>query len=211
VKLFIILLLFINCQVQAQLRVYNTALSHPDTAILFVGISNFLQVEGLGSWADCVVLADGASGTVDAVHKQIHIRCADTGYCQISITRNRKTVFSRRYRVQKIPPLKPVLGVLTDTIMKTQFIIGAPTLRMYRPDCVLKEQAAVLAYSVEIRNAQGGVLLFASAGGNILTEEMRRVISRLQPGSKIIFGQIKYRGAFGCRIQSGSLTIQIRG
>ncbi|MES2477893.1 MAG: GldM family protein [Bacteroidota bacterium] len=210
-RLLPIFLFFIPIHGFAQISLKNTILKHPDSAILFVGVPNLMEISGFTN-ADDIVLKSETGTITKSIDGQFIVYENNTSKSEvISVYKGNQKVYSKKYSILLIPDPIARFGHINGTTATVAQLLLNTQLHIVLPGSDFKSRFYVQSFRLLIYNEKK-VLIQANEAtiGNELPIRHIELIKQLKPGAVLIFERIKVSGpdAVTRSIDDLKITIQ---
>jgi hypothetical protein len=206
-----ILLFLIPTHGFAQISLKNTILKHPDSAILFVGVPNLMEISGLTNAGDIVLKSE--TGTITKSNDgQYLVYENNTSKSEVlSLYKGNQKVFSKKYSIRLIPDPIARFGFINGTTATVAQLLLNTQLHIVLPGSDFKSRFYVQSFRLLIYNEKK-VLIQANETtiGNELPIRHIELIKQLKPGAVLIFERIKVSGPDGMTRSIDDLKITIQ-
>ncbi|HUM51146.1 MAG TPA: GldM family protein [Chitinophagales bacterium] len=191
------LLLIINSF--SQIRILNQSLIYPDSAVLYVGVDNWLKIEGTDSSKQYFV--HSSYGNL----KESSFRNFNTFYLYGNKYNYRDTIVVYNSKMQKLAeqifrvdfisdPITVLDSIPVGFITKNQ-LMKAQRLYVEIPNCLLRSMYDILSFSVIFNCKKCDDFPVISNAGSFMSPQFFKVIPYLTFGDKVIFEEIKVKGS----------------
>ncbi|MFI5218334.1 MAG: GldM family protein [Bacteroidia bacterium] len=174
----------------AQPEIKNISLTTPDSAILYTGVENKMEVSGVSDKA--YLRLKSGKGEVKrntSSPSVFNVRVSNTGSDAIEVYESSKLVLTKPFEVRALADPVPMLAHFADSVA-VDSIVKYPTLNILLPGCYYKHEYSILYFFPKVLYGKGKVEIFYKTHGNRLNDEQTKFIKRLKRGDKIVFTEI---------------------
>jgi hypothetical protein len=167
---------------QSQIDIRNNDLKKPDQHILYVGMSQTLEVIGV---TGAITLKSGSlSFGPSSNGSSFEVIPPKPGTDTISVFSNGKLMARIPMAIKRIPDMKLLLSGILKRTGTIESIIAQPKLTIYMEGCQLKIPAFISKFSLSIKKS-GVLKSWDFVNGNTLTPEQVEFIKELHKGDSI--------------------------
>ncbi len=189
-QLILFSLIFLHFTGICQLKLYNVNLTCKDSAVVYIGITNHLKIDGQQDLRKFKVTSTNSE--ISIVDNNISLRTDRIGMDTIKVYSNNKLVSTNIYRVEKMSYPKTQLAFTEDTIITQHKILSNPVLSVINPNTLLNLNIRVIGFQCSIQKANGGQFIYSDeVHGNRLTNSILKLVQTLSTGDKLVFDDIK--------------------
>lgn len=197
-KFTLIALLVISLQSKAQIQFKNTNLIHPDSALMYLAVPNFISIEGL-VWKKDIFISSSIEGATFDENHLLHFVPQKVRTDSIMVYKKGKLIAKKVFETKQIPDPIFYLGNLMpdknrQIACNPEKLNANPNLRVEFENCDYKMKWHVNTYRISILDHEKKLILEESIGGSVLTFNQMVQIKQLKKGSKIILDSIKIFG-----------------
>lgn len=167
------------------------SLTSPDSAILYVGVENKIEVTGLNEKA--YIRLKSGKGEISRKNLSpsiFNVQVSSVGTDAIELYHNNKLILTRAFQIRTLTDPVPLFGNLTDSTATLQEIILNPTINVSLPNCYYNHDYRVIYFKTTILSSKGRVEVFDRTNGNRLTKDQIKSINQLKKGNKILLTEI---------------------
>ena len=174
----------------------------PDSMnVFYIGVDNPVSISVPGIPAENVTPSITNGGAIKGARGKYTVNVTTPGECTISVNaklseKENKPMGALKFRVKRIPPpIAKVAGLVGGNIEKAKLLIQygvIPELENF----AFNAKFTVVSYDFEYTKGADNFSKSNPAGGN-LTQEMKDVLQKLPPSSKVYFSNIKVKGPDG--------------
>lgn len=194
----------------AQVGMKNMSLKHPDSALLYIGAQNFIEISGLDNYTNLELKS--SSGTVNPFEDgKFHLLVRRQGPDTVLLFRNHKLIFTKIYSIKYIPDAKSQLGYITEKTATVNQILQNTKLYVVLPGCDYKHNFRIRSFELILIDPKN--ILLQNSGptrGNELNSIHLEEIKKLKPGSRLVFENIKATCPYCAGWTLNTLTITIK-
>ena len=176
-------------KIRAQVDLVNRSIPRTDSAFLFQGVVNRLEVVGVRGTAWQLRARNATVIALDSPSRFM-VETDRLGPDTLQVLQKGKVVFTKIFRV--IASERPVVrwGALTKATATVAEVIANRRMVMFTPGCNCPGEWHVISFSMNFVTGQSaGGKRIAIPGTAISPEAVQRV-QQLRPGDKIVFEQI---------------------
>lgn len=195
----------------AQIKITNRDAMHPDSSLLFIGVSNNITVSGPEQEYDLTVKSGTASvskaeanGFFVMVHNQEPVTLEAVS------NKGKKVVYSRQFRSERLRPYEIRIAGSEDTALTIAHIIANPILAVIIPKSQYKHTMSVTGFHLSIISGADTLRMQDREAGNRLTPAQLDLIRKLSKGDKLYFDEVNATSPDSRSIRFPPLTILIR-
>lgn len=176
--------------------------------VFYIGIDNPVSISVPGFPPDNVTVTMTGGSIVKVGSTSYIVKCSQRGDAVITVSVNtgdgtKRPMGAAMFRVRKLVAPVAQLGTLANGAVETAELIKQNTDKIY---CSIGEgfpvegmSYKVLSYDFSVAKKTGGVLKSLQGTSDVLTGEMKGLISKVSSGDKIIIDNIKVTGPGGDR------------
>lgn len=195
--LFVLLFLPIVGKINPSIKIINTNLIQPDSAILYAGADNIIRIDGLDSTKEYFIsstfgdLSEEAFLTFNKFYLNgNNLHRFDT----ISVFDNKqKLLFSKIFRVEKLKmPIVQLDNLKAGVISKDSLQI-AEFLKIEIPNSVIKQPFYVQSFQIYIQCKKCTTVPYLYNEGAYLQEDFYNYLPFLKSGDKLIIQSVKVK------------------
>ena len=191
-RLLLLFLFLIPVHGFAQISLKNTILKHPDSAILFVGVPNLMEISGLTDADDIIIKSETGTIKKSKDGNFIVYENNTTKPEVISLYKGNQKVYSKKYSIQLIPDPIARFGYINGPTATIAQLLLNTQLYIVFPGSDYKGRSHVQSFRLLIYNEKK-VLIEADEPtiGNALPIHHIELIKKLKPGAMLNFESIK--------------------
>lgn len=176
----------------AQVRIVNLSLKHADSALLYVGVSNLIEISGLNNYMNLELRSNSCKVGKRENDKFEIIVLDKQQFDTLLVFQNNKLLFTKNFKIEKIPEFKPQLGFIKDYSATISQILMNSKLYLVLPNCDYQHSMRITSFEFSVLNPQNILISnFGYTYGNELTFLQLDLIRKLKNGSKLVFENIK--------------------
>jgi hypothetical protein len=188
----LLLLLLLSVSVTAQENGKDAVVALPNMNVLYSGISNPVQIAVPGVTSEKVTTTV-TNGSINKTSSGWEIKPSTaSGPVILTVLVNNQKVSERTFRVKPLPIPVAVLAGKENGVVSKNEVIEAGEIETEMKDFLWDFKFEIKSY--KFLYSENGYDKEISATGNKLTNEMKSIISNLQPGKNIKFKDIKTIG-----------------
>lgn len=189
-KLILSLALLLSQNLFGQISIRNMSLSNPDSAVIYVGVPNLIQIKGTDK---AVTLVAVRSEILDTPGLNVFSVRPYSGNNSetFKVYLNKKLLITKVFQINPTPEPSPQLGNLAKTIASTQEIIANGGLKVAFQNSNYRGDFFVQSFVIHVLSPAGATL-FSSVESDrgLFSSAQTDIIKSLKSGSKIIFDDI---------------------
>ncbi len=183
-------LLFFHFSGICQLKLFNESLTSKDSAVVYIGITNHLKIDGQQDLSKFKFTSTNSE--ISIVGNYISLQSDRRGVDTIRIYSNKKLVSTNIIRVDRINNPVAQFAFTADTVIAQNRILANPVLSVNYPNALLNLNIRVIGFQCSIQKANGGRFIYSDElHGNRLTNSILKLIPTLSSGDKLVFDDIK--------------------
>lgn len=191
-KLAIIIFLLISFSADSQITISNHSLTDTTQNVFYIGVDNIIKISGEQyhylkqsvaiSGGGAVIIPRGRGLYIIKVEKE-------TDSCKMWVGTNKKIIFRKNFICRKIGDPVVKYGGLKGSNATTSQLLTNPFIYVDIPDSYYKHDFNITSFNaIFISHDLDSLRTFSV--GNLLTDEQKELIKKLNPGDKIFFDQI---------------------
>lgn len=190
----------------AQIQLRNQLLSSPDSAVLYIGITNKLTVSGIKQPQNITLRYQGINVSPEK-DGLFHVAVITKGNMSVAVFQERQKLKEIPFSVRQVSDPVVVLGNWQGNSIPKDSLLLNRQLRVLLPDCLINYRDEVLYFDFQIitRNQAGTV---HHIKGNRIPDELLPQLVKLQRGDEILFTNIRSISAFTQDGFGFSVTLQ---
>ena len=189
-QLILFSLIFFHITGICQLKLYNVNLNSKDSAVVYIGITNHLKIDGQQDLSK--FKATSTNAEIAIIDNYISLRTDRRGVDTIKIYSNNRLVSTNIFRVEKMSYPKTQLAFTADTIITPNKILVNPVLSVINSNALLNLNIRVIGFQCSIQKANEGQFIYSDeVHGNKLTNSILKLVQTLSTGDKLVFDDIK--------------------
>lgn len=208
-QLIVCSLLFFHFSGICQLKLYNESLTSKDSAVVYIGITNHLKIDGQQDLSKFKFTSTNSEITID--NNSISLQSGRRGLDTIRIYSNKKLVSTNIFRVDRINNPVAQLAFTLDSVISLNRILANPYLTVKIPNCLYEIKYNIFSFQCSLQKAgRSNFTYMGFVNGNKLTDDILKLIQKLLPGDKIVFDEIKVACGSGDTRKLPRLIITIK-
>jgi GldM C-terminal domain len=189
------MLLFMPLLTNAQLRLINPRLFNPDSAYLYVGIDNILQVAGYDNKGSLQIKTTKTLVQRGRGENEFILRPVSRGTDTVRLYKQGRCILTKVYQVNYIPgPIVSIGKNNSNYLLTVEEILTDPSLYIVLPGCHIDARFAVFSFDVIFVRVNTDTIMPQRTEGNRMGAGLVNIIKTLAAGDKIIFDNIKVTG-----------------
>ncbi|MDR3235804.1 MAG: gliding motility protein GldM [Prevotellaceae bacterium] len=186
----------------------NIVVSPEKMNVMYRGIDNPVKVSLSGVSQD-EINVQITNATHTRAGNIFNVRPGKERTCEISVWNNGKNMGAHTLRVKDLPAPSPVLdGISGKTAKKSDLLASQGILAQMPRDFDFDLRFRVVSFSVFA--AINGYAEEASSNAAAFTPEQQRLFSRLRPGDRVSFTDIKAMGPDGRTVELNDISIKLK-
>jgi hypothetical protein len=195
----------------AQIKITNRDAMHPDSSLLFAGITNNIEVTGPSQY-DLRVKAGIASIARNEANKfYVKVQHEQPVILEAFSSDKKKPVSqSQLFRSELIRPFEIGLAGSEETLLTATYIIANPFLTVIIPKSQLRHHMSVTGFHFATISGTDTLFTENYQPGNRLTPVQLDQIRKLSSGDKLYFFEIRATAPDSRAISFPPLLIQLR-
>ncbi len=183
--------------------------------VLYLGVDNPLEISIPGVSPD-KVSASISKGSIRPVKSGGYVAQPGAGITSCEITvyaegegRSRKPMGTKTFRVKRVPPPLPeIIGVTGKTAAKNQLEASLGVIAKMPQDFDFELKYKVVGF--KLSSTVGGFLQEKESKSSRFTDEQKKVINSLRPGSQVAITDVKAVGPSGEVVELSDMVLKIR-
>ncbi len=137
----------------AQVGMKNMSLKHPDSALLYIGVQNYIEISGLDNYTNLELKS--SSGTVyPSEDGKFYLMVRRQGADTVMLFQNRKLIFTKIYKIKFIADPKTQLGYVTEKTATVSQILQNTKLYVVLPGSDYKHPFHIQSFELILINPQ---------------------------------------------------------
>lgn len=187
-KFFITILIILTSHLlSAQINLRNLSLTIPDSALLYYGLENKIEILGTPYQASIKYTSTNSDIQVDS--SRIIIVPKKFGIDTIKVYNGKLKIFQKTFLIVKLET--PVIQIANsiDSFLDKDRIIKIPYVSLKVPNCLYKFRTIVYSYNLTILNKSQERIEF-NMMNNEITMDALNVIQTLKHGDQLYFENI---------------------
>ena len=187
----ILLSLLFSFSLRSQIVITNLSLTDTTQNIFYIGVDNVVKISGkeYKPLNQSVVITGGGATMTGLMGDHIIKVQKETDECSMWIYENRKRIFEKKFICRTIGDVIVRYGGLNDSIATVNQILANPFLFIDIPGSYYKHNYHITSFTaIFISHDLDSLRTFSV--GNLLTDDQKELIKKLNSGDKIFFDQI---------------------
>jgi hypothetical protein len=194
-SILVSLLLVVTVKSSAQISIVCPGLTDSTLNYFYIGVSNPIEVKGVKMSGNHKIIISGSGAHITSMGDNKYIirtAAAVTDSSIVKIYEGKKEIFSKPFKIRRIPDEIATLSGLHDTTIRRQRILANPFLVVVSPKCYFKLNWRMVSFTAIFINGTDSIPTFAQ--GNLLSKEQIQLVKDAEAGSKIYFEDIRAYG-----------------
>jgi hypothetical protein len=192
----------------SQINIVNRTLLSPDSNVLFVGITNSIEV--INTKNPFFEIRAGKSALSSTTHPYIfEVRSTQPGVDTIVVSDGDQVILKKAFKITFLPTIEAKLGTLRKEEATQEEILINGWLVLTIPNCKCSPAYEVTSFQLEFDGDDVDEEIIAIEG-NRFTTKAKKIIKSLKSGDTVYFEKIIAKNEEGKSIQvpDFSLTVQ---
>ena len=208
-QLILFSLIFIHITGKCQLKVYNESITNKDSAVVYIGITNYLKIDGQQDLSKLKVTSTNSE--IAIVDNYISLQPFSRGVDTIRVYSDKKLLSSTTFRIERINNPVAQLAFTLDSVISLNRILANPYLTVKIPNCLYEIKYNISSFQCSLQKAGRSNFNYMDfVNGNKLTDDILKLIQKFLPGDKIVFDEIKVACGSGDTRKLPRLIITIK-
>jgi gliding motility-associated protein GldM len=190
----VISLMMISIHASGQERVNDAVVAAANMNVIYRGVSNPIEIAVPGVKSE-KVSATITNGTILKSLNRWEVNPGDGAECTISVMVDGKKVADKKFRVKLIPPPQAVFAGKSEGILDKFVALQTNELNAELKDFMWDLKFAITGFTFLV--SMDGMDYELVSEDNLITEKMKSLMAKCEPGKSIIFKDIMSMGPDG--------------
>jgi hypothetical protein len=181
-----------NLYGQKKATLINTSLTHPDKAIVYMGVENNITL--FGEIPGKYIRMERTAGPLNlrpGVKLRTVLKYNETGFDTLRVFDDDKLIIEKVYEIKKLGAFAIGIKGTRDSILSKEEFLKAAQLELYMPDGFYRPKQSISSYTITISTSNGKALQIIKVEGISYAEALKLHLDKIQPGVTILFSDVK--------------------